>query len=355
MKLSDFYKGKVVLVTGHTGFKGSWLAKTLSLWGAKVYGVALKPHTTPNMYEVIDLAEDIKSNIADILDLNGLKKLFSEIKPQIVFHLAAQAIVKVSYDDPMRTYAVNILGSAHILEAVRNTPSVKSVVMITSDKAYKNKEWIYTYREIDELGGIDPYSASKAAADIVDQSFIASFFNSKGSPYCAISRAGNVIGGGDWSPNRIVPDVIRAVYVDKKPVLLRNPLAIRPWQHVLEPVYGYLLLGMRLYEKDKSALGEWNFGPNDENFVTVEKIVKAGLGIVNKGSFELEKGVKFHESHLLKLDICKSKAILDWHPVLSLNETLEYTYLWYKNFYEGKESPVEFTKKQINDFFDRIK
>ncbi len=351
--LQKFFKGKKVLVTGHTGFKGAWLTKILLMWGAKVSAISLEPHTDPNLFEVLKLEKEIKHYLVDVTDYEKVKEVFATENPEIVFHLAAQAIVKVSYDDPLRTYHVNTMGSANVLQAVNTTPSVKSAVMITSDKAYENKEWVYPYRETDRLGGIDPYSASKAAADIINQSFIASFLNKEDSALVAIARAGNVIGGGDWSPNRLIPDVVRAVYEDKKAVITRNPQSIRPWQFVLEPLSGYLLLSKVLFEGNKAFVTQWNFGPNDENFIPVIELIKRGIDILKIGSYEIDENSGFHESRFLKLDISKAKTDLNWHPRIGVKETLEFTYNWYKNYYEKLSSPIEFTEKQIEDFFNR--
>jgi CDP-glucose 4,6-dehydratase len=346
-----FFAGKKVLVTGHTGFKGSWLTKTLISWGANVTGVSLPPHTTPSMFTVLNLEKDIHNYFADIRDYGQLQKIFTKERPEIVFHLAAQAIVKISYDDPLKTYETNVVGTANVLQAIRNTDSVRSGVIITSDKAYDNVEWVYPYRETDKLGGQDPYSASKGAADIITQSFIKSFLSNENSPLLAITRAGNVIGGGDWSPNRIVPDIVRSVYEFEKPVVIRSPNAIRPWQYVLEPLSGYLLLAKRLFEGDKSLVTAWNFGPNDENFVRVLKILEVGINIMGGGSYELDKVHNFHESTMLKLDISKARTLLNWAPRLGFADTMEYTFSWYRNYYRQTESATVYTERQIKQFF----
>jgi CDP-glucose 4,6-dehydratase len=351
LHLIQFFKGKKVLVTGHTGFKGSWLTQILIHWGAEVSGISLPPHTDPNMFEVLKLEKSIHNYFVDIRHLEELQEVFSKQQPEIVFHLAAQAIVKTSYDDPILTHETNIIGTANILQCIRKTSSVKSAVIITSDKVYDNVEWVYPYREIDKLGGPDPYSASKAAADIVAQSFIKSFLMEDSSPAVAITRAGNVVGGGDWSSYRIVPDIIRAIYEDNKSVVLRSPESIRPWQHVLEPLSGYLLLAKKLFDGDRSLISPWNFGPKDENFVTVLDIVKNGINILKKGSYEIAPHKTFHKATLLKLDIAKAKALLNWHPRIGLKETLDFTFGWYKNYYEKLSSPVEYTNRQITEFF----
>ncbi len=349
--LGKFYKGKKVLVTGHTGFKGGWLAEVLSLWGAKVTGVSLEPNTDPNLFTVLKLGEKVNNYFADIRDQKRLRDIFAKESPEIVFHLAAQAIVKVSYEDPLRTYEANVIGSANILQTIRETKSVRAAAMITSDKVYENKEWVHPYREIDRLGGHDPYSASKAAADIIDQSFIKSFFTEEGDPFVGIARAGNVIGGGDWSPYRIVPDVVRAIYEKSEAVVVRNPGSIRPWQFVLEPLSGYLLLAKKLFEGDRSLATTWNFGPNSGNFVPVSELVETGVKILDKGSYKVVPDKSFHESTFLKLDISKAQDLLGWRPKLNIEQTLKYTYEWYKNYYEHIGSIIDFTDKQIEEFF----
>jgi len=351
--LDKFFKGKKVLVTGHTGFKGAWLTEILSLWGAKVVGVSLEPYTDPSLFTVLKLQDKITNYFVDIRDQDELKKVFAKEQPEIVFHLAAQAIVKVSYDEPLRTFDVNVMGSANVLQSIRETKSVKAGVMITSDKVYENKEWVHPYREIDRLGGHDPYSASKAAADIVDQSFIKSFFTEEDDPLIGITRAGNVIGGGDWSPYRIVPDVVRAIYEKNDAVIIRNPGSIRPWQFVLEPLSGYLLLAKKLFEGDRSLVTTWNFGPKDGNFVPVSTLVETGVKILDKGSYKVIPDKSFHESTFLKLDISKAHDLLGWSPKLNIEKTLDYTYSWYKNYYEHLESAIDFTDKQISEFFSK--
>lgn len=352
--LSNFFKGKKVLVTGHTGFKGSWLAEILHLWGADVVGVSLEPSTDPNLFDILNLKDKVKNYTVDIRDQKKLQEVFEKETPEIIFHLAAQAIVKVSYDDPLRTYETNVVGTANVLQCVRVTKSIKSAVIITSDKVYENNEWVHPYREIDRLGGIDPYSASKAAADIIAQSFIKCFLSEPDSPLVAITRAGNVIGGGDWSPNRIVPDVVRAVHEKDEVLVMRMPQSIRPWQFVLEPLSGYLLLAKKLFEGEKSLVTAWNFGPNEENFVSVKELVETGIKILEKGSYKIVPDKTFHESGLLKLDISKSRSLLNWKPKLSLEQTLNYTFSWYKNFYGHNEPADVFTDHQILEFFNKV-
>lgn len=354
--MKDFYKGKRVLVTGHTGFKGSWLTQVLLNFGAEVIGVSLPPETTPNLYEVLNLKESTKNYLVDIRDFAALKKIFHEEKPEIVFHLAAQAIVRTSYDDPLRTISTNVNGTANVLEAVRETPSIKSAVIITTDKVYENKEWHHAYRENDPLGGYDPYSASKAAADIVTSSYIQSFFNPadfkvKHHALVAIARAGNVIGGGDWAEYRLIPDIIRSIYEKKEKIQSRNPHAIRPWQHVLEPLSGYLVLAQALYEEKKELSGAWNFGPNNESFVSVEELINEAIKILGEGVHEYVPDAGKHEAHNLKLDINKAHSLLKWKPRLNFQENLQLTFSWYKNYYDQSEGVAEFTNRQIKGFF----
>lgn len=356
--LIPFFRNKNVFISGYTGFKGSWLTKVLSGWGAKLTGIALSPASSPNLFEILKLKNNIKGYIGDIRDFDLVHQSMSNESPEIVIHLAAQAIVRDSYDDPLKTYSTNVMGMVNILESIRLTPSVKSVVLITTDKVYENKEWIYPYRENDPLGGYDPYSASKASADIVAQSYINSFFNlatfgSKHRTLIAIARAGNVIGGGDWSNNRLVPDIIRAIFEKKEPVILRSPNSIRPWEHVLEPLSGYLLLAKKMFEGDMSSTGPWNFGPNDDAFSTVEDLLKCGIKLIGSGSYKNEIEMNKHEATLLKLDTTKAKSLLNWHPRLSFEENLKYTFEWYKKYYEAKININDFTEKQIKNYFEK--
>lgn len=351
MKLSLFFQSKKVLVTGHTGFKGAWLTQILTSWGADVIGISLEPNTTPNLFNILSLADRTTHKILDIRNFEEVKKVFESSQPDIVFHLAAQPLVRESYDDPLYTYSTNVMGTVNILECIRQTPSVKSSVIITTDKVYKNNEWLYPYREVDPLGGFDPYSSSKAAADIAAQSYIQSFFSS-GSSLVAIARAGNVIGGGDWSKDRLVPDIIRAIYETEENVKLRNPRSVRPWEHVLEPLSGYLLLAQKLYGGEKKYSGAWNFGPNEESFVTTQKMTELAIKIVKKGRYEIQKDATKHEANLLKLDINKARTLLDWRPQINLEESLLLTFKWYEAFYSQSIDMSDLTNQQITSFFD---
>ena len=321
----NIYKDKKVLITGDTGFKGSWLAIWLLSMGADVVGISLPPQTPHDNYIVCGLSERITHIDQDIRDYNALRKIFDEYSPEIVFHLAAQAIVLEGYQDPLNTFSTNFMGTVNVLEAIRHTESVKAGVIITTDKCYKNREWVYGYRETDRLGGNDPYSASKAAGEMAIASYTHSFFNNDNSANIASVRAGNVIGGGDWAENRIVPDCVRALEKGE-PIIIRNPNAVRPWQHVLEPLSGYLKLGSLLYTDAKEFTGAWNFGPSSKNMVTVkelaEKVVKNwGHGEI---SCQSEKN-EFTETNLLHLDISKAVNQLKWQPKLDLNDTVNYT------------------------------
>ena len=346
----SFWKNKRVLLTGHTGFKGGWLALWLQQMGADLCGYALEPPTTPSLFENAQIAAQMRSVIADIRDLEALKRAFAEWRPEIVIHLAAQALVRASYDDPIGTYATNVMGTAHVLEAVRCCNSVRSVVVITSDKCYENREWCWPYRETDSLGGYDPYSNSKAAAELVVSAYRNSFFHPQKYQQHQVAlasvRAGNVIGGGDWATDRLIPDTIRA-FLKGQPVEIRNPHAVRPWQHVLEPVRGYLQIAERLYI-DGPAYGEaWNFGPEISDARSVEFIVDYIAKAWGHGTeWRLAGGEQPHEAQLLKLDCSKAAAKLGWRPVLHLADALQITVDWYRAYAQGAEMR-KYTLEQI--------
>lgn len=355
--MNNFFKDKKVLITGHTGFKGSWLTQVLSNWGADITGVALAPSTQPNLFTILNLEKKIKNNFLDIRDFQKVKDLLVKEKPEILFHLAAQPIVRDSYDDPLKTYTTNTLGTANILQAIKEAECVKSAVIITTDKVYENKESHHPYQETDPLGGYDPYSASKAAADIIAHSYIRSFFHSgdfgtKHNTLVAVARAGNVIGGGDWSPYRLVPDIVKSIYEKKETIIIRSPEAIRPWEHVLEPLSGYIALAEKLYNGEKQFSSAWNFGPDEESFVSVQKLVGEAIRILGKGEMRIQPDSSKHEAGILKLDTNKAKNILNWKPKLTLNENLSLTFEWYRNYYEKIENPIEFTNMQIKKFLD---
>ena len=325
MDLSEIYNGRKVLITGDTGFKGSWLALWLHNLGATVTGIGLAPKTSRDNYCVCGLDSVITHHTCDIRQYIEIQKIFSATNPDMVFHLAAQPLVHESYAFPRETFEINTQGTANILEAIRHTPSVKAGVMITSDKCYENREWIYGYRETDPLGGHDPYSASKGAAEIVISSYIRSFFSKEGTPVLSSVRAGNVIGGGDWSKDRIIPDFMRSLG-ERKSIELRNPQAVRPWQHVLEPLYGYLLLGATMLAKGHSFGGAWNFGPLYRNNLTVEDLIQRFIEQGKCGEMKIsDQRGSFHEAGFLSLDISKAVHQLGWHPVLDIDTMIRFT------------------------------
>jgi len=357
--MDNFYKNKTVLITGLSGFKGAWLAQILLNWGAKVIGVSLEPDTEPSLFKILHLEEKVKNYYLDIRDLEGLKQIFDKEKPEIVFHLAAQPIVRVSYDDPIDTITTNVMGTSNLLQVVKESQGVKSVVIITTDKVYRDDGLGVPHGESDPLGGYDPYSSSKAASDIITQSYIKSFFNPsdfniKHSTLVGVARAGNVIGGGDWAQYRLVPDVVRSVYESNTPIVIRSPKAVRPWQHVLEPLSGYLTLAKKLFDGASEFSGVWNFGPNDDSFVCVEDLINDSFVVLGKGEMVIEYDESKHETKVLKLNIEKAKSELSWFPKLSFKENLQLTFDWYKIYYEKSDNIVELTNKQINSFFDTV-
>ncbi|HOI00495.1 MAG TPA: CDP-glucose 4,6-dehydratase [Bacteroidales bacterium] len=333
------YKGKRVLITGHTGFKGSWLAFWLNKMGAQVSGISLEPESKPNHISLIGMPADF--HIHDINDRSGLAELVRQINPEVVFHLAAQALVKRSYQDAPGTYLTNVVGTANILDACRDLPDLLAIVVITTDKCYDNREWVWAYRETDALGGKDPYSASKACAELVVASYRHAWFNpdqygANHKVLVATARAGNVIGGGDWAEDRIIPDLIRAS-VRGSALMLRYPKATRPWQHVLEPLSGYLLLGWRLLEGRKEMAEAWNFGPEPESNVQVIKLVEEALSHWPRVSFAFDENPHHHEAGMLMLDSTKAKHNLEWRNVWSFTDTVKHTIQWYKRYYEAGE------------------
>jgi len=339
---AEFWCGKRVLLTGHTGFKGSWLSLWLQSMGAQVVGYALAPPTEPSLFEVAGVGAGMTSVIGDILDLEHLRSVFAEHKPEIVIHMAAQPLVRYSYAEPVETYSTNVMGTVNLLEAVRGTPGVKAVVNVTTDKCYENREWAWGYRENEAMGGYDPYSSSKGCAELVTAAYRNSFFNSatfnvKHSIAIASARAGNVIGGGDWAEDRLIPDIMRAI-TQGRSVTIRNPHAIRPWQHVLEPLSGYLKLAQKLYEEGAAYAEGWNFGPNDEDAKPVQWIVEQLTQSWGEGaSWLLDGGEHPHEAHYLKLDCSKAKSRLDWHPRWHLDEALKRIVDWQKQYLYGRD------------------
>jgi CDP-glucose 4,6-dehydratase len=353
MKLAQvdpvFWKDKKVFLTGHTGFKGSWLSLWLASMGAEVTGYALAPNTTPNLFDVLAIDFLIeKSHIADIRDLASLQKAMSEANPDVVIHMAAQPLVRYSYVNPVETYATNVMGTVHVLESTRAIDSVRATVVVTTDKCYENKEWVWGYRENEPMGGYDPYSNSKGCAELVTSAYRQSYFSAPNSiNKLASARAGNVIGGGDWSEDRLIPDAIRA-FEANKPLMIRNPLATRPWQHVLEPLSGYLILAQALYEQGLAFASGWNFGPRDEDNRNVQEVVE--LVISNWGNtarWKKEGSEQPHEANLLKLDCSKARTQLRWIPKWNLETATQKIVEWQKAF-QSKENMQEISLAQIN-------
>lgn len=334
--ISDFYKGKRVLITGHTGFKGSWLTLWLSQIGAKVVGYALPPSISPSHIEILDV--DYISITGDLRDAEKLQKVISKEQPEIIFHLAAQSLVRRSYREPIETFSTNIMGTANLLEACRWSPSTRAVIVVTSDKCYENHEWVWGYRENDTLGGYDPYSASKSCAEILTSSYRRSFFpvNQYGNHHSilvASARAGNVVGGGDWAEDRLIPDIARAVSKNEA-VCIRNPRATRPWQHVLEPLSGYLMLGRKLLEGKPEFAEAWNFGPGEDGNLKVETVLQQLKQYWSGIDYRLPSlPSDLHEANFLQLDCSKARSKLGWKPVWDINKALEMTGIWYDHFY----------------------
>jgi CDP-glucose 4,6-dehydratase len=334
MMFGDVYKGCHVLVTGHSGFKGSWLTLWLQTMGARVTGISLPPETTPNHWDLLDL--NARSHYIDIRNEKLLRETILEARPDMVFHLAAQPLVRRSYQTPLETWATNVMGTAHVLDACRQLPDLKAMVMVTTDKCYENREWVWAYREIDPLGGHDPYSASKAGSELVTASFRRSFFNNPESPLVASARAGNVIGGGDWSEDRLIPDMVRAVGAGTS-VEIRSPNATRPWQHVLECLSGYLLLGQRVLQGDRSCAEAWNFGPDHEGNRPVKEVLAALKANWPAIAWHVTDQRQPHEAKLLQLDSAKARWQLAWQPVWSFEEGVAATAEWYLAWIERGE------------------
>jgi CDP-glucose 4,6-dehydratase len=343
-----FWNGRRVLLTGHTGFKGGWMSLWLQSMGAKVCGVALAPPTSPSLFEVAGVEDGIEHHVADIRDFAALHLLFASFRPEIVFHMAAQSLVRRSYEQPVDTYATNVMGTVHVLEACRQAGSVRSVVNVTTDKCYENREWVWGYRETDPMGGHDPYSSSKGCAELVSNAYRTSFLHDAGIAM-ATARSGNVIGGGDWAADRLVPDVLRALEKGE-PIQVRNPSAIRPWQHVLEPLSGYLLLAERLYEQGQADAEGWNFGPHDDDARTAQWVVEhlcAAWG--HDGAWARQPGDHPHEAGFLKLDVSKARRRLGWAPRWSLEHALGQSVAWHRAWLEGQDMRA-CCLRQISEF-----
>ena len=347
---ANFWRGKRVFLTGHTGFKGSWLSLWLQSLGTELTGFALAPPTNPSLFEEAKVAGGMTSILRDIRDLTALQAALHKAQPEIVIHMAAQPLVRYSYQNPVETYAVNVMGTVHLLEAVRHTPSVKAVVNVTTDKCYENKEWHWGYREDEPMGGFDPYSNSKGCSELVTRAYRQSFFQAGIRKVAlASARAGNVIGGGDWALDRLIPDILIA-FEQGTPVSIRNPHAIRPWQHVLEPLRGYLTLAEHLYLEGTSYAEAWNFGPSDLDAKPVGWIVENLAALWgNDAKWQIDSGEHPHEAHYLKLDISKARSRLNWHPQLPLIESLKLIVQWQRHRQRG--APVrQITLDQIHAY-----
>lgn len=350
---ASFWKDKRVFITGHTGFKGSWLTLWLHSMGAVLKGFSLNPPTEPSLYGNAAVGRFIDSVIGDIRNYQHLHDAISDFKPEIIFHMAAQPLVRLSYDEPIETYSTNVMGTVHLLEAVKRIGGVKAVVNITSDKCYENREWVWGYREQEAMGGYDPYSNSKGCAELVASAYRNSFFNEKDYQKHGVAlasvRAGNVIGGGDWAKDRLIPDILKS-FEKQQTVVIRSPHAIRPWQHVLEPLSGYITVAQRLYLEGPVYAEGWNFGPREDDAMSVQFIVETMVGLWGEGaSWELDGNEHPHEAHYLKLDCSKARMRLDWHPRWSLVETLQRIVGWHKASING-EDMLAFTLNEISEY-----
>ena len=352
---SGVYSGKTVLVTGHTGFKGSWLVLWLQLLGARVIGYALPPHTEPSLFHLTNAQEGMTHIIGDIGDLSTLREVCQTYQPDFVFHMAAQSLVRYSYEHPVETYATNVMGTIHLLEAIRATPSVRVCINVTSDKCYENREWEYSYRENDPMGGYDPYSSSKGCAELITAAYRRSFFKIADSHSVRLAsvRAGNVIGGGDWARDRLIPDSVRSLAA-KDAVIVRNPDAVRPWQYVLEPLSGYLWLGASLWNKPGTFEGSWNFGPHPAGNVSVRQIVNQVVAMWGEGEWKhvrQDQALEPHEARTLTLDITKVGTLLGWEPITSVSQAITETIGWYLEHHRNRALDVKVaTLDRINHF-----
>ena len=345
-----FWKDRKVFITGHTGFKGGWISLWLNSMGAKIYGYAREPNTNPNFFSVANLSSIFEESfLGEINDIENLSESLNKCKPSIIFHMAAQPIVKDSYLHPVETYETNVMGTVNILEAARNSESVKVIINITSDKCYENKEWIWPYRENDRLGGKDPYSNSKACAELITNSYKLSFLDQKGIGIASV-RAGNVIGGGDWSKDRLIPDFFRALK-NSEILNIRSPNSIRPWQYVLEPISGYILLAEKLTNNISTYSGGWNFGPKSSDFWPVSAVIKFLAKKEDKLKWHFNEKVEFHEARILKLDSTKAREELNWKSKWNVEKALLKTLQWHEAF-EKEYDMKKFSLKQIEDYLD---
>ena len=333
----NFWKGKRVFLTGHTGFKGSWLSLWLQLMGAEVKGFSLTPPTTPSLFAEANVAQQMQSEIGDIRDFSKLSESIRSFNPDVLLHLAAQPLVRLSYKEPIETYSTNVMGTVNVLEASRYASHLKAIVVITTDKCYENREWEWGYRENEPMGGHDPYSNSKGCAELVVSAYRRSFFHTNDTAAVASARAGNVIGGGDWAEDRLIPDILRA-FEKQQPVIIRNPLSTRPWQHVLEPLSGYLVLAQQLYNQGNAFAEGWNFGPKDDDCQTVQWILDKMVYFWGEGAhYQIDNSEQPHEANFLKLDCSKAASRLKWHPQWRLEQTLEQIIQWHRAWLQGEE------------------
>lgn len=354
---NEIFRNKTVFITGHTGFQGSWISLWLKSLGANVVGYSLEPPTEPSLYDIIKLETEISHITGDVCDLDHLQKSLRKHEPHFVIHLAAQSLVRLSYEKPVETFQTNVMGTVNLLESIKKIPNLKSCVIMTSDKCYENKEWVYSYRENDPMGGYDPYSASKGATELIVASFRNSFFKHNRKIGIASVRAGNVIGGGDWAKDRIVPDCIRS-FSSKKSILLHNPNAIRPWQHVLEPISGILWLAAKIHDEPHVYSEPWNFGPNNSSDVTVKELVSKIIKQWGSGTWknQSKKNRKnLHEANYLRLDSSKATNLLGWSQVYSLEEAISETILWYRNYSTNKKNMKNISLKQIQNYVQKAK
>lgn len=349
-----FWKNKKVFITGHTGFKGGWLSLWLQSLGSQVKGYALKPKESNSLFYCADVSQGIASEFGDIRDYQKLKNSIDSFQPDIVFHLASQPIVRLSYVDPVETYSTNVMGAVHLFESIKNIKSVKAVINITSDKCYENKEWSWGYRENDRLGGYDPYSNSKGCSELVTDCYRKSFFNGL-SNHCAIAsaRAGNIIGGGDWSKDRVIPDAMLSFYRNK-PLEIRSPKSIRPWQYILDALFGYLILAEKLYEHQQEFAEAWNFGSNDNDAKSVDYLIEQLSRLWGQASWCVSEKEHPYEATYLKLDCSKAKKRLNWSPLFNLETSLSKTVSWYRSYFE-QENIRQITLNEINAYSQNFK